>query len=147
LTVAKLVAEAARLRPSHSGDPVTAATRHRGPHWRIGSKGSRTRSPSSTRGSKSYWCERHPSCVALGVGPDTAAARTATCLAAEPRSRGSGSPLNCRPLGLTLSGDSPDPTVRDHLSTDAWPHKSMSSHRVTHHCSARCLHSGDQKGT
>jgi hypothetical protein len=45
--------------------------------------------------------------------------------------RGSGSPPNCRPPGLTFPATR-RPTARD---------INVSSHRVTHYCSARCLYS------
>jgi hypothetical protein len=48
LSVMALVAEAARLRPSRSGDAVTAAHKAARPRWAAGSKGSKMRSPSST---------------------------------------------------------------------------------------------------
>ncbi len=71
LTVAALVAEAAKLRPTRSSIRSPPPPRHRSRRWPTGSKYSIASSPSSTRRSSTASATAPELLARFGVGPDT----------------------------------------------------------------------------
>ena len=128
LSVIALVNEAARLRPSRSGDAVMAAPRPRCARWPAGSKGSRTSSPSwpAHRGDRGLAA---PELLArFGVGPTPRppcwSVPATTPSACTQRQRGptcAGSPPSRRrraraPVTASIAAETATPTPRSGAS-------------------------------